>query len=308
MLYKDTYQLKRLETKDLPAVKELFLKVFNKKVSLSYLKNKYGTSYLGLEYICSIAYHDTTPIAFYGAIPQKFSNNEKDIFVAHACDSYTLQAYQGQGLHYQLAKFAYEIMKQNAIKFVYAFHSENTYHSTKKLDWKEYVHMQRFHIKVRTLPIAKVVNKLHLNSLYAPFFRKTAKTASVEKIHTAHKDKFRQRFDANFITYKNSIKEHYFIESHGCILWVKVEAIMLVGLFYAPSAIALEKAINKLKTKAFFLGITELLFQVHPESEMALQLKSIVAPKESWLVGYFSFDPTIPLEDFIFTYADLDTY
>ena len=80
MLYKNTYRLKQVDDSDLPAIKSLFLKVFNKKVSLKYVKNKYNTSYLGIKYICTIAYHNITPVAFYGAIPQEFKNKNKVIW------------------------------------------------------------------------------------------------------------------------------------------------------------------------------------------------------------------------------------
>jgi hypothetical protein len=308
MLYKDIYRLKRVEKSDFPAIKELFWKVFRKKVSLHYLENKYDTSYLGIKYICSIAYYDDIPVAFYGALPQKFANSEREIYVAHACDSYTLAEHQRKGLHYQLAKLTYEIMVDNDLKYVYAFHSENTYYSTKKLGWKEHERLQRYHIKTNTIPIAKVLNKIRWNKLYDVFFKKEVSHDAIGKLTIEHKDKFRQVFRPDFIDYKNSFKSHYCIEVEGCVFWVKIQAIMHVGIFYAPSDIAFQKAIKKLRHKAFFLGITEFLFQVDATSIMAKQLKTIVQPKESWLAGYLDFDPEINLKDFIFSYSDLDTF
>ncbi|WP_299887512.1 GNAT family N-acetyltransferase [uncultured Lacinutrix sp.] len=308
MLYKEIYRLKQLDKNDFPAVKELFWKVFKKKVSLKYLENKYDTSYLGIKYICSIAYVDKVPVAFYGAIPQKFANNDTYLYVAHACDSYTLAEHQRKGLHYQLAKLAYEIMIENDIKYVYAFHSENTYRSTKKLGWKEHEHLQRFHIKINTIPIAKVLNKLGYNSIYDIFFNKKITQTNLEKLNSEHKEKYRQVLTKEFINYKNSFKSHYCIEIENCVFWVKIQAIMHIGLFYAPSDIELKNAIQKLKRKASFLGITEFLFQVDASSVMAKQLQTITKPKESWLAGYLDFDPKINLKDFIFTYSDLDTY
>lgn len=81
-------------------------------MSLTYLKNKYNTTYVGVEFICSIAYHNKTPVAFYGAIPQKFSNSDSTLLVAHACDSFTIKKYQGQCIHYQLVKLSYRSMKE----------------------------------------------------------------------------------------------------------------------------------------------------------------------------------------------------
>ncbi len=308
MLYKDKYHLKRLETKDLPAVKEILLKVYNKKVSLKYLQNKYNATYTGMDYICTIAYHGNNPVAFYGAIPQIFSSNKGEINVGHTCDSFTLKECQGQGLHYQLAKLSYELMKECNIKFACAFHSENTYHSTIKLGWKKYLHLQRFHIRIPTLPFAKVLNKLGLNSFYNLFFKKEATKEEIAKLRTDHKDKFQQDFTSSFVQYKNSFNNHYFIQSDDCIFWVKIQAVMLVGLFYAPSDKAFEKAINKIKRKAFFLGINEIQFHVQPTSKMASQLQKIESPQESWLVGYLSFEPDIDINDYFFCFADFDTY
>jgi GNAT superfamily N-acetyltransferase len=308
MLYKEIYRLKRVDNSDFPAIKELFWKVFKKKVSLQYLENKYDTSYVGIKYICSIAYYDDIPVAFYGAIPQKFTNNERELFVAHACDSYTLPNHQRKGLHNALAKFAYEIMKENDIKYVYAFHSENTYRSTKKLGWKEHERLQRFHIKVNTLPIGKVFNKFRQNHFYDVFFKQKFSQEAIIKLNTEHTEKYQIQFTKVFVDYKNSFKSHHCVEIEGCVFWLKIQAIIHVGKFYAPSSEALQKAIKKLKRKAFFLGITEFLFQVDADSTMAKQLQTITQPKESWLAGYLDFNPDIDLKDFIFTYSDLDTF
>lgn len=308
MLYKNKYLLKRVENSDFPAIKELFWKVFKKKVSLDYLQNKYNTTYLGINYICSIAYYNELPVAFYGAIPQKFNCKNTDVFVAHACDSYTLATHQKKGLHYELAKLAYSIMKENDMKYVYAFHSKNTYYSTKKLGWKEHETLERFHIKIKTFPLGKVLNKLNCSKFYNPFFNNKTSKNAIKKLNTEHKEKFRLKFNTDFVSYKNSFKEHYCIELEGCVFWIKIQAIIHVGQFYAPSEVALQKAIKKLKKRAFLLGITELLFQLDTNSTMSKQLKTIIEPKTSWLVGYLDFDSEINLKDFIFTYSDLDTF
>ena len=307
-LYKGIYKIKQVDASDFKAIKELFWKVFKKRVSLSYLQNKYDTSYLGFKYICSIAYCEAIPVAFYGALPQKFIKGKEEIYVAHACDSYTLAEYQRKGLHYELAKFAYDIMRSKDIKYVYAFHSENTYHSTKKLGWKEHKQLQRFHVKVKTLPIGKLLNRLQITDVYSAFFTKNVSQHAIDKLTSEHKKKFRLNFNQEFIDYKNGFKNHYCVEIDGCIFWIKIQAIIHVGLFYAPSKATLQKAIKKLKRKAFLLGITEILFQVDDLSTMAKQLSTITQPKTSWLVGYLDFDETINLEDFIFTYSDLDTF
>ncbi|WP_044400333.1 GNAT family N-acetyltransferase [Lacinutrix sp. Hel_I_90] len=308
MLYKNTYRLKKLEDLDFPALRELLWKVFYKRSSILELKNKYDASHVALKCVSTIAYKNEIPVAFYGAVLQRFKKNEQEIIVAQACDSATLEGHQGKGLHFQLAKLSYEVMRKQNVSLVYAFLNENSFYSNQKLGWHSHLNMERFHIKTRAIPIAKLINKLEWNGSYSFFFNKKISHDAIQKLKKENNNKFRQVLDDKFIIYKNSLKNHYCIELENCVFWVKIEAIMHVGLSHAPSKVALQKAIKKLKQKAFLLGITEILFQVDPKSLIASQLQNLVVAKESWLIGYFNFDPEIDLKHFIFTYGDLDTF
>ena len=303
------FTYKRLDDSCLADVQYLFLTVFNKKKTIPYIKNKYDTSYLGVKYICYIAYHDDKPVAFYGAIPQKFSSKSTSILVAHACDSFTLNNYQKKGLHYNLALKTYELMKSEGIKFVYAFHSENTYFSTKKLGWLEYKKMQRFQFTIATFPIAKLIKKLHLDKIYlhfcTSFLKKHSNTNHDNIVFSSQK--FKQYNQSDFINYKNGFNKHFMITLYGCCLWIKIDAILHVGFFTSTTDENFKKAITKLKKIAFFLGINEILFQVLIDSKEYQLLSQIETPKDSWLIGYLPFE-TINLDDLEFNYADLDTF
>ena len=290
------------------AVKELLWNVFRKKISVAELRHKYDASYLGLEYVSTIAFKEEIPIAFYGAILQKFQKNNQKIIVAQACDSATLATHQGKGLHFELAKLSYEIMQTQNVSCVYAFLNENSFHSTKKLGWHSYFNMQRFHFKTNAIPIAKVLNKLDWNTFYDIFFKKKVSLKEIKKLACEHKENFSQVINSELINHKSKFKSHYYIEVKNCVFWMKIERIMHVGLCHATSKTDLEKAIKKLKRKAFFLGIPEILFQVTPIANISKQLTTLVAPKESWHVGYLPFDNNIKLKDFIFTYSDSDTF
>lgn len=300
---------KRLDDSSLADVQYLFLTVFNKKKSINYLKNKYNTSYLGIKYICYIAYHDSKPVAFYGAIPQKFSSNSSSILVAHACDSFTLNEYQKKGLHYNLALKSYEVMKTEGIQFVYAYHSENTYFSTKKLGWLEYKKMQRFHFKTTTLPLAKLTKKLSLEKTYSIFCNAILEKYSilnVEEVDFSSK-KMMQYNQEDFINYKNGFNTHLLIAFYDCTFWIKIDAILHVGFFTSSNEENFKKALLKLKKTASLIGISEILFQVLIDSKEYQLLSKIETPKESWLLGYLPFE-TVNLDDLEFNYADLDTF
>lgn len=301
------FTYKRLDDESLKDVQYLFLNVFDKKKSILYIKNKYNTSYLGLKYICYIAYYNDNPVAFYGAIPQKFSSNSASILVAHACDSFTLKEFQNKGLHYNLALKAYELMKAEGIKMVYAYHSENTYFSTKKLGWLTHKKMQRFHFNIPIFPIAKGIKKLHLEKAYQKICSLYLKKFQNLNEPAVFLDKFIQEYTNDFFQYKNSFNDHYFIQLNACNFWIKIDAVLHVGFFTSDSDESFKKALLKLKKIAFLLGVNEIVFQVLTESKEYELLSKLETAKPSWLIGYLPFE-SIKLEDFEFNYADLDTF
>ena len=301
------FTYKRLNDDCLKDVQFLLREVFNKRKTISYIKNKYDTSYLGCKYICYIAYYNNKPVAFYGAIPQKFTINATSILVAHACDSFTLKEFQKKGLHYNLALKTYELMKAEGIKMVYAYHSENTYHSTKKLGWLEHKRMHRFHFKTITFPVARIAKYVNLDKLYQIVCRNYLKTIETKHSVSDTSNKFKQNYNSDFINYKNSFNQHFFIKLHDCIFWIKIDSVLHVGFFTFNCQKKIELALKKLKRIAILLGINEILFQVVIDSNEYKILKKIKASKPSWLIGYLPFE-SLNIEDFEFNYADLDTF
>jgi GNAT superfamily N-acetyltransferase len=298
----------RLEDHHMMDVQYLFWAVFRKKVTLDYLRMKYATAYAGAKYICSIAYDGNLPIAFYGALPQRFVSKDTPILAAHACDSFTLKNYQGKGIHYNLALHAYEIMKASNVKFVYAFHSDNTYHSTKKLGWLTHHPMQRFHIKTTTFPLAKLYKKIGLAGFHQKKIAALLKPYESKKNIAFHSHfAFHQAFNNDFLTYKNGFFPHFWIELYDCQFLVKVDALLQIGFFNYSSFENLLLAIKQLKKLCVKMGVTELLFQVTADSGMSSALQKITAPQPSWLIGYLPFEE-INLSEFEFTFADLDTF
>lgn len=301
------FTYKRLSEGNFKDLQYLFLNVFNKKKTIHYLKNKYNTSYLGIKNICFLAYHNDKPVAFYGAIPQKFTSNSSTILVAHACDSFTLKEYQNKGLHYNLALKSYELMRTEGIKMVYAYHSENTYYSTKKLSWLEHKKMQRFHFRIATLPLAKIAKKTRLNSLYQNICGNYLRRFETLYIIPDSSNKFKQNYDSDFLHYKNNFNQHYFIKLHDYKFWIKIDSVLHVGFFSSKSDQDFELALKKLKKISAVLGINEILFQVVIDSKEYEILSKIKTTKPSWLIGYLPFEP-INMENFEFNYADLDTF
>jgi len=295
----------QMEEKHLEAIQSLIKTVFRKHLDLNFLKNKYFDT-LGIGPIATVAFEGNKIIGFYGAIAQEFLWKNSKIKVAHACDSFTLQSHQGQGIHFQLAHLSYELMKKQNIKFVYAFHSENTYESTKKLDWKVMSQMARFHSFTGSFPSAKILKKLHLSSRTQKKAKKVLAEYSKRNFDqlslNAH-----QKWDDVFFNYKNQLFPHYIIELEECIFYLKIDSMMHIGFFTFPNQQQLKLAIAKLNNIAKKLGVNEILFQCSENSMMYSGLVKEMNPQSSWKIGYLLFDE-IAIEEFEFTYANLDTF
>jgi hypothetical protein len=296
------YPLEEVHFKD---VQYLMKVVFGKRVSIQHLKNKYF-DYLNLSCISTIAYYKQHPIGFYGAISQEFTHNGEKLIVAQVCDSSTLKEYQGKGIHYNLAKLSYDIMKANNIKFVYGFLNENSYFSNKKLGWDLNRKMARFHLPIKTFPFAKVYKKVKLenqfhskvNQVLKPFKRNEFDYTS----NLSH-----QLYTRSFFEYKERIYPHHLVEVEGCVFYLKIDAIMQIGFFTFDNYKKLEVAIEKLKEVGQKLGVNEILFQVSENSEMYQGLKKITSPKTSWTIGYLTFEE-MDLSHFEFAFSNLDTF
>jgi len=300
-----TFSYVQLEEKHLQDLQFLIKTVFKKRFSIDYLKQKYSDQYQ-CGSLATMAFDGAKPIGFYGAIAQQFSHQNKVILVAHACDSYTLKEYQGKGVHFRLAQLSYELMRKQRIRFVYAFHSENTYHSTKKIGWKEREEMVRFHLKTYAFPMAKVYKRLNLDNIYQKkvnrAFRKFEVTDFCYKGALSH-----QIMDTAYFEYKNSFFPHYLIKIEQCVFYLKVDAIMQIGFFYSQNREQLDKALITLTKIANKLGVNEILFQCSENSMMFNGLHLHAKPLPSWKIGYLLFDE-IDINNFEFTFANLDTF
>jgi hypothetical protein len=119
-----------------------------------------------------------------------------------------------------------------------------------------------------------------------------------------------QKYDREYFDYKDGFSRHFEIQVNECIFWLKVESIMKIGLFTAPSIIHFKTAVESLKAILGRLGVNEVLFQISPNSPQYQFLQQIAVAHESWHLGHLTFDPDIVenLNDYQFNYCDQDTF
>tara|TARA_R110000796_G_scaffold252640_2_gene389796 strand:+ start:44588 stop:45511 length:924 start_codon:yes stop_codon:yes gene_type:complete len=305
------YRYERLSDNRIADVQYLFKEVFKKNVSSEYLLKKYATDYVGVKHMCFLAYHDSMPVAFYGAIPQLFNYDQQLFKVAHACDSITLPSHHRKGLHTNLAIRSYELMRENNIKFVYAMHSENTMRATKKLGWKVGESMIRYHIKILTVPIAKVTSRLgFLDSAYQRKVKRILSRFEIQAslLNPLHNENWLcHAYSSSFFDYKN-FSPNYLIEIKGVKMWLKVQSIIHVGAFHAESTLDLKVALKDLVQVGKKIGANEIQFHVSENTAQNSQLNQLHSGLNSWTVGYLDLGSSMPLDKLKLNYGDHDTF
>lgn len=290
---------------DLTDLAHLFAVLFKKKVATSYLKQKYDTQYLEIPPVAFMARKGGEVAAFYGAIPQQFCNGKERIKVAHACDSLTLETHQRKGLHTRLAELSYAKMREYGIRLVYAFHSKNTHRSTVKLGWKDFAQMHFVELHPLKLPLSQLKHRLKLpNSA----LDKMAKQFDEIIAPTQNDNRISECFNASLLKYRNFTNNKCLCIG-DVVFWFKLDAILHVGAFSAPSAEALQKALATLMQFCKKNGISKILFQVDESSENYAQLAALnYNLQPSWIVGGLELLTPLPLADFKFDYHNLDTF
>ncbi len=309
----NTEQLRfeRLSHDRIKDVRYLYETIFKKPVSADYLTRKYNTAYTGSNNVCFLAYDEEKPVSFYGALPQRMMNSGTSFLGVQACDSVTLPAYQGKGIHTRLATRSYELMKEHGAKFIYAYHSENTFHSCKKLNWSVRDTMKGFLIKVPGLPVAKAVRKSDfLSPRYDQWVRKAFKKYLVADYDFANSNSGNGiwvDYSQDFFRYKN-FTNNMIIELEKTRFWIKISSGVMVGDVSFSEETDLLKAIQSLRRLCQKLGITEILFQTTRGTKLESALSKHFTDFESWRVGYLLFDESIDFQQFKCNYGDLDTF
>lgn len=307
------YRVERLNAENIYDLIPLFKGVFGKTVSREYVRAKYDTAYLGVQYLAHICYEGDTPIAYYGAMPFMIEYNGRQILAAQSGDAMTLPGYNGKGIFTHLGRMTDALLEAENIAFVYGWPNQNSYYGyVKKLDWVHKENMQRYEIPVRCFPLEKLSRML---PRLRPWYKKRARKllASMQSSKQALPSSVVDgewggtlRNEA-FFKYK-AFLGNVLADVEGVTVWLKADTRLLIGDMQLASEAEMLKAEKTLKKLARKLGVPAIIFQVSPGAPLDRWFGKRYQPIESWAIGYKNYLSDIPLEKLRFTYGDLDTF
>lgn len=306
--------IKRLSKERIKDVQYIIKKVFKKNLTLAFLDHKFNTKqYCDFEYLCCLAYHNDKPIGFYGATPYIFSDLNEQKLLVQTHDTFVLKEFQGKGVHKKLAEASIELMKKAGAVAAFAFHSEATYHSYKKIGWLDGYELNRVHLyNDKKFPSFKLYSKYSfLNSI------KTKKINNVLKDYNTinnFKNDYQEPkqhsviYDQKYIDFKTKFNTKI-IEINNCKIWVKFQSILTIGGFDGLNEKNFHLIMNELKTLAKKVGTNEVLIPYNPNASYAkLFLKNKIEVKKSFHLGYLPLSSNINFNDYLINYSEFDTF
>ncbi|MBI3502604.1 MAG: GNAT family N-acetyltransferase [Bacteroidetes bacterium] len=307
------YTFHRISKDTLPVIKDLYKNVFNVYLSDDFVKKKFNTSFAECEYIGYMAFaEDGTPAAYYGVFPCMIEFQNKKILAAQSGDTMTHPLHQGKGLFTKLAKATYELAAQEGIQFIFGFPNKNSYPGfTKKLNWIHKENMKSYIFRINTLPLIKIAKKFNLQSLYESFafaflkkYLSKKKSFSNSLIASEYGGLLHDDLFLNYKTYTKS----FILDLEGVNIWIKLDGKLWIGDIEKSSLEQFKKALNKLQRICFWLGCTEIILNVSPNSYWDVLLQKEFSSSEGLPIGYLDLNSNINLDKILFTGGDFDTF
>ncbi len=287
--------------------------VYGHQRPAGFFRNKYDTAYTGAKYIGYLAYDlQHQPIAFYGVIPTLIWCNGKTILAAQSADTMTHPGYRNMGLFKQLANLTYALCKQAGIRFVFGFPNQNSLPGFLKMGWNITESLDSFQMQVGgVLPLQKIAYKYWaLRPVYNWYTNRVLKNYLSDKkgvqnsvLADGYNGVFR---DDNYLNYKTYSPTRV-IEIDGVLFWIKLQNGLQVGDI-ANIAPNFEISLQKLKVLARKLGLTQIYFQVSPQTHLHTLLSQNYKPVPAFQAGFKKIDGELSPENIKFTLADIDIF
>ena len=285
-----TYQIKKIDTSQIPQLKKLFEAVYNKNsLDLEGLDDRFQTSQFGSDCIGYVAYSTeedsnvSVPASYYGVFPIIATKSGEKFMCAQSGDTMTHPDHRSRGLFTKLAKRTYETASSKGVEFVFGFPSPQSYPGFKrKLGWEFPHNMLKFTRIVPTIPIGIIKKRLKMkvgnfNGLVNRFVdaKKLSSQIVNEEWFFNDSEGLEILRDKTFWDYKKSLKSNkLFIECCGIGTLLKFDGNISIGNFTGDISQAnLNELFRVIDKIAILSGAVQIRTFVSPSSNHIKYLK-----------------------------------
>jgi GNAT superfamily N-acetyltransferase len=307
------YRIERLNYNRLKDMAELYEAVYDKFLPTDYFARKYNTAYTKIMYTGFLAYDKTNlPAAYFGVIPCFIQYNNEPVLAAQSADTMTHPEHRNKGLFVLLARFTYDLCRNENIKLAFGFPNQSSLPGLiNKLDWQVIGHLERFTIHVTTVPLERLVAKFDtLNGFYKAYIKQVLKKLVLPQqgipnsvFNEGYSGVYRTDEYLKYKTYNTT----YTIKIGEAIVWFKIQNGFIVGDMsnFENDFYNVIKALTRLTKK---LGLQTLEFQVNPHTKLYMLLKIYAESVPSFPVITKDLGSGIDFKNLAFTFADIDIF
>ena len=300
-----------LNTTNINLVRDCFNRCRKRNLSLNFFKKKYSTKWSGMPLLGIIAMDGDIPIALRCTTIYKFNSAYCNYKVAQCGDLVVDENYRNKGLATEMIM---EIEKQairNNIDAIVVFPNKKANKIYEKLDdWRPIGNFYSFSFKVNTIPLLKLLNKLHLNDLYFNILRRVSSNAFISKIKNkeiTENDKIGVYVDSDYLDYKTYGKYSCHLYNDKAIIWTFSDG--LVVLFSeVTTKKELEQEIQHLKSFCQKRGIHRFSYYCYSGSMLYSLLSSDYEAKPTLPVYAYQINSNLDCSKMVFNGIDRNAF
>lgn len=307
------YSIVRLSNDSLPHLAQLYEAVYGRKARRGFFEKKYDTAYTGVMCIGYIAYSlQQEPVAYYGVIPCFIAYAGRTILAAQSADTMTHPGHRYKGMFTALSQLTFALCREVGIRLIFGFPNRNSYPGAISMGWKETETMERFGVRISTLPLASLAARW---SFMKPWYRRYQRSvtaryalpkAGVQNTVLLREGAGIQR-SVQYLAYKK-YNDTQVLRIGQANLWIKIAPVLQIGDMEQVDEDNFDRVMRKLKSICRRLGIRQLAFTVSPHTALHRMWSARYAAQPSFPVLFQDFGAGLPLEKIKFTFADLDIF
>lgn len=307
----DNIRFEFLNESNLDKLQDCFNRCRKRRLPLKFFKKKYSTKWSATPLLGIIAMDGNIPIALSCTTVYKFNDSACDYLVAQCGDLVVDENYRNKGL---ATKMIMEIEKhaaENNIDAIVVFPNKKACGIYEKLDeWVLIGNFNCFKIKVNTLPILKILNRLHLNNWYFNLIRGNVSNKFVSTIKNreiVENNKIGVLVDDGYLNYKSYGKYSCHMHDDKAAIWTFSDG--LVVLFSeVTTETELEREILHLKAFCRKRGIHEISYYCYSGSRLYSLLSKDYKAIPTLPVYAYQINPKLDLSRIIFNGIDRNAF
>lgn len=307
-----TIRFEQMNETHIEAFQRLIYQVYKKNVSAETIRNKYNSFIDDKEWIAILAFAGDEPVAFAGNIITPMIYKGQRVLSGHLVDSMTSPTFMAKGLYTSIVNKNIELLQKRGVQFIWGYANQNSEAAvTKKLNFVFQHRFTAFGFDKGESFLSKVRTKINYQAAQKRTMRvlnRFEQTEAFKGSLVSNEELVTIDKTPAYMQYKfKGGSKVYLID--GVKFWINVKTHLLIGDIEYEEKAQLEKAMKTFLDLVIKHQLGKVYFHAIEPSEIGEVLKSFGASTvNSWSLCYRNLSCDFPLEQFVVSFGDIDTF